>query len=119
LAVWRLDRLGRSLKDLLELVTALEQRGIGLKSLQESMDTTTPGGRLILHAFGALAEFERGIIRERTQAGLTAARARGCHGGRPRKLNQKGAAIAVSMLREPTNRVDDICATVGVSRSTL
>jgi DNA invertase Pin-like site-specific DNA recombinase len=73
LAVWRLDRLGRSLKDLLELVTALEQRGIGLKSLQESMDTTTPGGRLILHVFGALAEFERGIIRERTQAGLTAA----------------------------------------------
>jgi DNA invertase Pin-like site-specific DNA recombinase len=119
LAVWRLDRLGRSLQDLLALVTTLERRGIGLKSLQEHMDTTTPGGRLILHVFAALAEFERALIRERTQAGLNAARARGRHGGRPRKLNQKGAALAVSMLREPTNRVDDICATVGISRSTL
>jgi DNA invertase Pin-like site-specific DNA recombinase len=119
LTVWRLDRLGRSLKDLIEIVTTLEQRGIGFKSLQESMDSTTPGGKLIFCVIGALAEFERGIIRERTQAGLKAARARGRHGGRPRKLNQKGAAMAVSMLREPTNRVNDICATVGVSRSTL
>jgi DNA invertase Pin-like site-specific DNA recombinase len=119
LAVWRLDRLGRSLKDLIEIVTTLEQRGIGLKSLQESMDTTTPGGKLIFHVMAALAEFERGIIRERTQAGLKAARARGRQGGRPRKLNHKRAALAVSMLREPSNSVNDICATVGVSRSTL
>lgn len=80
LTVWKLDRLGRSLKDLIEIVTALEQRGIGFKSLQESMDTTTPGGKLIFHMFAALAEFERGVIRERTHAGLTAARARAPRG---------------------------------------
>jgi DNA invertase Pin-like site-specific DNA recombinase len=119
LAVWKLDRLGRSLRDLIEIVTALEQRGIGFKSLQESMDTTTPGGKLIFHVIAALAEFERGIIRERTQAGLKAARARGRRGGRPRKLNQKGVALAVSMLKEPSNNVNDICATIGISRSTL
>jgi DNA invertase Pin-like site-specific DNA recombinase len=119
LAVWKLDRLGRSLKDLLEIVTALEQRGIGFKSLQESMDTTTPGGKLIFHVFAALAEFERGVIRERTHAGLNAARARGRHGGRPRKLSRKGVELAVTMLRDPKNRIDDICATVGISRATL
>jgi DNA invertase Pin-like site-specific DNA recombinase len=119
LAVWRLDRLGRSLKDLIEIVSGLEQRGIGFKSLQESMDTTTPGGKLIFCVIGALAEFERGIIRERTHAGLQAARARGRQGGRPRKLNHKRAALAVSMLRETANRVTDICETVGISRSTL
>jgi DNA invertase Pin-like site-specific DNA recombinase len=119
LAVWKLDRLGRSLKDLLEIVTALEQRGIGFKSLQESIDTTAPGGKLIFHVFAALAEFERGVIRERTQAGLTAARARGRHGGRPRKLSRKGAELAVTMLADPKNRIDDICAMVGISRATL
>jgi DNA invertase Pin-like site-specific DNA recombinase len=76
LAVWKLDRLWRSLKDLIEMMTSLEHRGIGFKSLQENMDTTTLGGKLIFHVFAALAEFERGVIRERTQAGLTAARAR-------------------------------------------
>jgi len=119
LAVWKLDRLGRSLKDLLEIVTALEQRGIGFKSLQESMDTTTPGGKLIFHVFAALAEFERGVIRERTHAGLNAARARGRHGGRPRKLSRKGVELAVTMLGDPNNRIHDICATVGISRATL
>ena len=119
LAVWKLDRLGRSLKDLIEIMTTLEERGIGFKSVQECMDTTTPGGKLIFHVMAALAEFERGIIRERTQAGLKAARARGRQGGRPRKLHPKGAALAVSMLQEPTTRVNDICATVGISRSTL
>jgi DNA invertase Pin-like site-specific DNA recombinase len=84
LAVWKFDRLGRSLKELIEIVTTLEQRGIGLKSLQESLDTTTPGGTLIFHVFAALAEFERGIIRERTLAGLQAARTPGRQGGRPR-----------------------------------
>jgi DNA invertase Pin-like site-specific DNA recombinase len=87
LAVWKLDRMGRSLKDLIEIVSILEHRGIGFKSLQESMDTTTPGGKLIFHVFAALAEFERGVIRERTQAGLTAARARGRNGGRRYKLS--------------------------------
>jgi DNA invertase Pin-like site-specific DNA recombinase len=119
LAVWKLDRLGRSLKDLIEIVTGLEQHGIGFKSLQESMDTTTPGGKLIFHVFAALAEFERGVIRERTQAGLLAARARGRHGGRRYKLPQKGRDLAVAMLADPRNRVDDICETVGISRATL
>jgi hypothetical protein len=94
LAVWKLDRLGRSLKDLLEIVTGLESRGIGFRSLQESMDTTTPGGKLIFHVFAALAEFERGVIRERTQAGLMAARARGRQGGRRYKLPQNGRHFA-------------------------
>lgn len=83
LVVWRLDRLGRSLKDLIEAVNALDARGIGFKSLQEQIDTTTSGGNLVFHIFGALAEFERELIRERTQAGLLAARARGRKGGRP------------------------------------
>src|SRR5258707_723528 len=84
LAVWRLDRLGRSLPHLIETVTTLEGRGIGFKSLTESIDTTTSGGKLIFHIFGALAEFERNLIKERTQAGLEAARARGHLGGRPK-----------------------------------
>lgn len=81
LLVWRLDRLGRSLKDLIETIGDLEKRGVGFRSLQESIDTTTSGGRLIFHVFGALAEFERNLIRERTRAGLEAARARGRKGG--------------------------------------
>src|SRR5690606_21306163 len=81
LVVWRLDRLGRSLKDLIEMVSQMEARGVGFQSLQESVDTTSSGGKLIFHIFGALAEFERQLIRERTQAGLTAARARGRRGG--------------------------------------
>ena len=81
--VWRLDRLGRSLRHLIDVVGDLEQRGVGLRSLTESIDTSTPGGKLIFHVFGALAEFERDLIRERTQAGLAAARARGRVGGRP------------------------------------
>ena len=84
LVVWRLDRLGRSLKDLIESITELHSQNIGFKSLTENIDTTTSGGKLIFHIFGALAEFERDIIKERTNAGLTAARARGRQGGRPR-----------------------------------
>jgi DNA invertase Pin-like site-specific DNA recombinase len=93
LVVWRLDRFGRSLKDLIERITHLNNRQIGLKSLTENIDTTTSGGKLVFHLFGALAEFERDIIRERTQAGLTAARARGRKGGRPKALTGKKAAM--------------------------
>src|SRR3712207_2162831 len=84
LVVWKLDRLGRSLKNLIDVVTELETLGIGFRSITESIDTTTSGGKLIFHIFGALAEFERELIRERTSAGLAAARARGRKGGRPR-----------------------------------
>ena len=94
LVVWRLDRLGRSLRHLIETITALDNRKIGFKSTTESIDTTTSGGKLIFHIFGALAEFERDIIRERTQAGLTAARARGRKGGRPKALAPKKAQMA-------------------------
>ena len=118
LAVWKLDRLGRSLKDLLEIVTGLEYRGLGFKSLQESMDTTTPGGKLIFHVFAALAEFERGVIRERTQAGLNAPRARGATVA-DRASCLEGVELAVTMLRDPNHRIDDMCATVGRSRATL
>ena len=89
LVVWRLDRLGRSLKHLIETINLLEERDIGFRSLNESIDTTTSSGRLILHIFGALAEYERNLIRERTLVGLNAARARGRVGGRPKALNDK------------------------------
>src|SRR4051812_34276607 len=96
LVVWRLDRLGRSLQHLIEVVAVLAERGIGFKSITEQIDTTTPGGKLIFPVFGALAEFERDLIRERTQAGLQAARARGRKGGRPRTLDATKLAQARS-----------------------
>jgi DNA invertase Pin-like site-specific DNA recombinase len=102
LVVWRLDRLGRSLKDLIERLTELHQRNIGFKSLTENIDTTTSGGKLIFHIFGALAEFERDLIRERTNAGLTAARARGKKGGRPKSplSEEKKLQMAKQMYEE-------------------
>jgi len=118
--VWRLDRLGRSLTNLIELMTALEEKEIGFKSLSEQIDTTTSGGKLIFHIFGALAEFERELIRERTRAGLAAVRARGRQGGRPKKLDTpKKIAMAQSLYNEGTHSIDDICQTLGVSRATL
>ncbi len=93
LVVWRLDRLGRSLRHLVETVTALQERGVGFRSIQESIDTTTSGGRLVFHVFCALAEFERDLIRERTHAGLAAARARGRLGGRKPALTPQKAAV--------------------------
>jgi DNA invertase Pin-like site-specific DNA recombinase len=117
--VWKLDRLGRSLQDLISIVNDLEKRGIGFKSLQESIDTTTPGGRLVFHIFGALAEFERGIIRERTNAGIAAARARGRLGGRKQKLTGKKLEMAMSMMADKNNRVCDIAEIYGVHRSLL
>ena len=119
LVVWRLDRLGRSLKHLIELITKLEENGIGFKSLTESMDTTTNNGKLIFHIFGALAEFERNLIRERTQAGLAAARARGRKGGRPFALDHKKREMAVKLYNSKEHSVEEICQTMGISRPTL
>lgn len=119
LVVWRLDRLGRSLKHLIEIITILERQNIGFSSLQESIDTTTSGGRLIFHIFGALAEFERNLIRERTKAGLAAARARGRKGGRPRVLDDKKIQLARNLYDSRKHSVSEICETIGVSKSTL
>ncbi|MGY8872799.1 MAG: recombinase family protein [Pseudomonadales bacterium] len=119
LVVWRLDRLSRSLKDLIEMVAKLDERGVGLKSLHESVDTTSSSGKLIFHIFGALAEFERNLIRERTQAGLIAARARGRKGGRPKALNQDKQALAVRLYDEQKHTVNQICELMGISKPTL
>src|SRR2546430_894168 len=119
LVVWRLDRLGRSLKHLIETISQLDTRKIGFKSLTENIDTTTSGGKLIFHIFGALAEFERNLIRERTNAGLQAARARGRKGGRPKSLTGKKTAMAQALYNDKNNTVDEICKTLNVSRATL
>jgi DNA invertase Pin-like site-specific DNA recombinase len=119
LVVWRLDRLGRSLRHLIDTITALDRDGIGFKSLTEAIDTTTSGGKLIFHIFGALAEFERDIIRERTNAGLSAARTRGRRGGRPKALSPKKAEMARKLFADKSNSVSDICKTLGISRMTL
>ncbi len=118
LVVWRLDRLGRSLKDLIALVEEMEKRKIGLRSLQENIDTTSSGGKLIFHMFGALAEFERNLIRERTQAGLQAARARGRQGGRRQKLTPQEIEIGRSLAADPKRSVTSICEHLGISRPT-
>ncbi len=118
--VWRLDRLGRSLQHLIETVTTLRERGIGFRSLTEQIDTTTPGGKLVFHVFGALAEFERDLIRERTNAGLAAARARGRKGGRPKALRDpKKIALAQALYDDGRHDVATICKTLGISRATL
>jgi DNA invertase Pin-like site-specific DNA recombinase len=119
LVVWRLDRLGRSLKHLIETITELNNRKIGFKSIQENIDTTTSGGKLVFHIFGALAEFERDIITERTQAGLLAARARGRKGGRPKLLSGKKAAHLQELYNNKNNSIDEICKTLNISRTTL
>ena len=119
LVVWRLDRLGRSLKHLIETVALLEDRGIGFRSLQESIDTTTSGGRLIFQIFGALAEFERNLIRERTQAGLKAARVRGRKGGRPKALDAKKTELAYQLYDEKKHTIKEICQMLGISKPSL
>ena len=119
LVVWRLDRLGRSLKHLIEFIYYLETKGVGFKSLQESIDTTTPTGRLVFHIFGALAEFERTLIKERSMAGLAAARARGRLGGRPKRLNISKRQLVVEMYRDRKRTVKEICQIVGISKPTL
>ena len=122
LVVWRLDRLGRSLKHLIETITKLNNRKIGFKSITENIDTTTSGGKLIFHIFGALAEFERDIISERTNAGLSAARARGRLGGRPKAKSlatPKKVALAQSLYENKENSIDEVCKTLNVARATL
>lgn len=118
--VWKLDRLGRSLKDLISTLNLLNGRGVDFVSLTEQIDTSTPGGKLIFHLMGALAEFERDLIRERTNAGLAAARARGRVGGRPRKLKTSGkVALARSLFADKSHPIEEICTTLGISRATL
>ena len=118
IVVVRLDRLGRNLRDLLETVRSLERGGRGFKSLAENIDSTTAGGKLIFHIFASLAEFERALIRERTLAGLAAARARGRVGGRPKNTDTRKQAMAMSLLADPANSVTDVCRLLKVSRST-
>ncbi len=117
--IWRLDRLGRSLKNLIALVEHLEVAQVGLRSLQESIDTTSSGGRLVFHLFGALAEFERNLIRERTRAGMAAARARGRMGGRPKRLDPAKRALALRLHQEEKHTIKEICQMMGISKSTL
>ena len=119
LVVWKLDRLGRSLRHLIEVVHGLEARGVQVRSLTEGFDTTTAAGKMLFHVIGALAEMERSIIRERTHAGLAAARARGRNGGRKRKLDGRAIKMARAMLADREVSVDDVAATMRVNRATL
>jgi DNA invertase Pin-like site-specific DNA recombinase len=119
LLVWRLDRLGRSLIHLIETVSQLEERGIGFRNLQESIDTTSSGGRLVFQIFGALAEFERNLIRDRTLAGLSAARARGRTGGRPKALDATKMRLLYKLYDEKEHSVKKICQMLGISKPTL
>jgi DNA invertase Pin-like site-specific DNA recombinase len=122
LVIWKLDRLGRSLKHLVTLATELMEQEVGLVSLNDPIDTTTPQGRLIFNIFASLAEFERDLIRERTQAGLEAARARGRTGGRPRGLSKQAEATAMAaetLYREGRLSTQEICDQLGISKPTL
>ena len=118
LVVWRLDRLGRSLRHLVETIATLEDRGVGFRSLQEGIDTTSAGGRLVFHVFGAIAEFERELIRERTHAGLAAARARGRNGGRPRVMTNDKLELARKLYAEGKSPTE-IAKLIEVGRSTI
>jgi len=119
LIVWKLDRLARSLKQLIETVEDLERRGVSFVSLTENIDTTSPGGKLTFHIFAALAEFERGLIRERTLAGLASAKAQGRTGGRPRKMNEADIEAAKLLLSDNRFTTSDISQRLGVSPATL
>ena len=119
LVVWKLDRPARSLSQLIDTVDLLEKRGVGFRSLTESIDTTSAGGRLVFHMFGTMAEFERSIIRERTKAGLDAARARGRTGGRPPSLSAKDVAAAKAMLSNPEITVTEVERRLKGAPSTL
>jgi DNA invertase Pin-like site-specific DNA recombinase len=118
--VWRLDRLGRSLKHLIETVNKLQEQGVAFQSITEHIDTSTATGQLVFHVFGALAEFERNLIRERTVAGLDAARARGRFGGRPElDTTSTKVAMAKKLYSDKTNAIDDIRKNLNISRATL
>lgn len=119
LVVWRLDRLGRSLSDLIAIVTDLEKKGVGFETVSGQIDTSSPTGMLVFHIFCCLAEFERSLIRERTHAGLQAARARGRKGGRPAKLGDKELREIRALLKDREVSVSDVAKRYGVSRSTL
>lgn len=122
LVIWKLDRLGRSLKHLVQLVYALNEKGIGLQSINDPIDTTTSQGRLVFNIFASLAEFERDIIRERTQAGLKAARARGRVGGRPKGLSQNAqqkAIAAQALYKDQKLSISEICKNLSISKATL
>ncbi len=119
LVVWRLDRLARSLRDLIDIVTALEERGVGFRSLHEQVDTTSLGGRLVFALFGALAEFERDLIRERSLAGLAAARARGRNGGPPTVMTPAKITWARALYDQGDLTVVEIAKTLGVSRASV
>jgi DNA invertase Pin-like site-specific DNA recombinase len=120
--IWKLDRLARSMKDLVSLVNEMQAKGVQLQSLNDHIDTTTPHGKFTFHLFAALAEFERDLIRERTKAGLSAARARGRQGGRPKGLSkeaQQTAIIAEKLYQERELTVKEICAQLSISRGTF
>ena len=119
IVVWRLDRLGRSMKDLISLVSGLEEKGIQLASLTESIDTSTSSGKLFFHIFGAIAEFEKNLIIDRTRAGLAAARARGRKGGRPKLLDKSKRELAVKLYHAREKTVKEICDLMGISKPTL
>ena len=119
LVVWRLDRLGRSLRDLVELVAVLDERGVELRSLRESLDTTTPAGKLTFHIFAALTEMEADILRERTRAGLDSARRRGKKLGRPRVLSPDQVEMARTLMANPALSAARVAQQLGVHRSTL
>lgn len=119
LVVWRLDRLGRSLRDLIDWVQYLESEGVSLQSLHEQIDTQSPTGKLIFHLLAALAEFERHLIQERTQAGLAAARARGRLGGRPKSLDAEQRQLAVDLYHAKNMTVKQLCEMMGISKPTL
>jgi DNA invertase Pin-like site-specific DNA recombinase len=119
LIVWKLDRLGRSLKDLIATINDIHNKKMSFQSLQESLNTATSAGKLVFHVFGALAEFERDIIRDRTNAGLNAARARGRLGGRPCKLDKSKVGMAKALMADHNNSIKDICKTLNISKSTL
>lgn len=118
LVVWKLDRMGRSMSHLIEMIHKLERRGVGFQSMTENIDTTTAGGRLIFHLFGALAEFERDLIRERVNAGLKSARARGRKGGRP-PVSEETIRMAKTLMADKNLSVKQICDRLGIAKSTL
>ena len=119
LVVWKLDRLARSLKDLVDIINELENKRVGFRSITESIDTTTTGGKLVFHIFGALAEFEHNLIRERTIAGLAAARARGRKGGRKPSMSKADIRKAAAMLKDPNITKKEVAAHFKISRITL